>query len=136
MLQHPLPQVPSLYPPNTDPKEAPLPDPTLLDTDEVKMLESLTNSSSSFAHLKSSTRARLQIIQSSVEFKVDRLADSIHKMDLRVATAGKQADKVLALSSARLKEREEREKEAAGTKELPVMEVLRSLGRILPGNGG
>lgn len=57
-------------------------------------------------------------------------------MNLRVMTAGKQADKVLALSSERLKEREEREKAAAGTKELPVMEVLRSLGRILPENGG
>lgn len=62
--------------------------------------------------------------------------DSIHKMDLRAVTAGKQADKVLALSSERLKEREVKEREAAGTKEMPVMEVLRSLGRILPENGG
>lgn len=100
------------------------------------MLESLTDPSSSFAHLKSTTRSRLQTIQSGVEFKVDNLADSIHKMDLRVVTAGKQADKILALSSERLKEREEREKEATGTKELPVMEVLRSLGRMLPENGG
>lgn len=100
------------------------------------MLESLTDSSSSFAHLKSTTRSRLQTIQSSVEFKIDNLADSIHKMNFRVITAGKQADKILALSSERLKEREEREKKATGTKELPVMEVLRSLGRILPENGG
>lgn len=100
------------------------------------MLESLTDPSSSFAHLTSSTRSRLQAVQSAVEFKVDRLADSVHKMDLRVTTAGRQADKVLALSSERLKERETREREAAGTKEMPVMEVLRSLGRILPENGG
>lgn len=100
------------------------------------MLDALINPSSSFAHIKSTTKSRLQAIQSTVEFKVDRLADGIHKMDMRVATAGKQADRVLALSSERLKEREERERGAAGTKDLPVMEVLRSLGRILPEGGG
>lgn len=135
-LQTPLPQASPLYPQDADPKKAPLPDASFLDAEEAKMLESLVDPSSSFAHLKSTTRSRLQTIQSSVEFKVDNLADSIHKMNLRVLTAGKQADKVLALSSERLKEREEREKEATRTKELPVMEVLRSLGRILPENGG
>lgn len=135
-LQTPLSQVSPLYPPDAGPQKTPLPDASLLDAEEAKMLESLTDSSSSFAHLKSTTRARLQTVKSNVEFKVDHLADSIHKMDLRVVTAGKQADKVLALSSERLKEREERERAATGTKELPVMEVLRSLGRILPETGG
>lgn len=135
-LQAPLPQAPALYPQDSDLKKAALPDSSLLDTEEVKMLEALTDSSLTFANLKSTTRSRLQSIRTNVEFKVDNLADSVHKMDLRVITAGKQADKVLALSSERLKEREAREKEAAGTKEMPVMEVLRSLGRILPENGG
>lgn len=135
-LQKPLPQVEPLYPPDSDPKKAPLPEPSLLDAEEAKVFEALIDPSSSFAHLKSSTRSRLQAIQSSVEFRVDNLADSVHKMDLRVITAGKQADKVLALGSERLKERELKEREAAGTKEMPVMEVLRSLGRILPENGG
>ena len=57
-------------------------------------------------------------------------------MDERVRTAGKEADKVLGLSAIRLKEREEKDKRAAGTKDMPVMEVLRSLGRILPEGGG
>lgn len=100
------------------------------------MLESLTDQSSSFAKLKYTTRSRLQAIQSSVEFSVDHLADSVHKMDLRVVTAGRQADEVLALGAERLREREEREREAAGTKAMPTMEVLRSLSRILPRNGG
>lgn len=125
-----------LYPQDSDLKTATLPESSLLDTEEVKMLEALTDASLSFTNLKSTTRSRLQNIQTNVEFKVDNLADSVHKMDLRVITAGKQADKVLALSSERLKERETREKEALGTKEMPVMEVLRSLGRILPENGG
>lgn len=135
-LQKPLPQVEPLYPADVDLKNAPLPDSSLLDADEVKMLGSLSDPSSSFARLKSTTRSRLQTIQSTIEFRVDNLADSIHKMDMRVVTAGRQADKILALSSGRLQEREQKEREAAGTKELPVMEVLRSLGRILPENGG
>lgn len=135
-LQAPLSQVSPLYPEDGGPKKAPLPDTTLLDAEEVKMLEFLTESSSSFAQLKSTARSRLQTVQSGVEFKVDHLADSVHKMDLRVVTAGRQADKVLALSSERLKEREEKERQAAGTKALPTMEVLRSLSRILPENAG
>ncbi|KAL1875376.1 hypothetical protein Daus18300_003115 [Diaporthe australafricana] len=135
-LQAPLPQVSPLYPEDGDPKKAPLPETALLDAEEAKMLESLMDSSSSFAHLKSTTRTRLQTVQSQVEFKVDHLADSVHKMDLRVVTAGRQADKVLASSSERLKEREEKERQAVGTKALPTMEVLRSLSRILPENGG
>lgn len=78
----------------------------------------------------------MQNVQSTLEFKVDVLADSIHKLDMRVVVAGRQADKVLTMSSARLKERDQKEKKAAGTKDLPVMEVLRSLGRILPEGGG
>ncbi|KAI3397231.1 hypothetical protein diail_11110 [Diaporthe ilicicola] len=135
-LQAPLPQVSALYPEDGDGKKASLPDTTFLDAEEAKMLESLTEPSSSFAHLKSTTRTRLQTVQSQVEFKVDYLADSVHKMNLRVVTAARQADKVLASSSERLKEREEKERQAAGTKALPTMEVLRSLSRILPENGG
>lgn len=100
------------------------------------MLDFLTGPSSSFANLKTTTRSRLHAVQCGVEFKVDHLADSVHKMDLRVVTAGRQADRVLALGSGRLREREEKEREAVGTKEMPTMEVLRSLSRILPENGG
>lgn len=67
---------------------------------------------------------------------MDHLADSVHKLDQRVVTGGREADRVLALSSARLKERDEKEKTSVGTRDVPVMEVLRSLGRILPDGGG
>lgn len=135
-LQAPLPQVSSLYPEDGDPKKAPTLDTALLDAEEARMLESLMDPSSSFANLESTTRTRLQTVQSQVEFKVDHLADSVHKMDLRVVAAGRQAEKVLASSSERLKEREEKERQAVGTRALPTMEVLRSLSRILPENGG
>ena len=81
-------------------------------------------------------QAQLRALQGSLEFRVDRLADGVHKAERRAAAAGRQADLVLALGAARLRERERREKTAAGTRDMPVMEVLRSLGRILPEGGG
>jgi len=100
------------------------------------MLSTLTDPETSFGQLRRKTKARLQKIQQSLEFKVDHLADSVHKLDKRVNTAGREADRVLAFSAARLKIREEKEKERVGTREMPTMEVLRSLGRILPDGGG
>ncbi|KAK0720596.1 Mis12-Mtw1 protein family-domain-containing protein [Lasiosphaeris hirsuta] len=134
-LVKPLPEVEPLYP-DDDPRKAPLPDESLLDPEEAKILAALTNPEVAFGSFKRQTRSRLQNAQAALEHKVNYLADSVHKLDRRVETAGRQADAVLAVSAARLKEREEREKRAAGTKELPTMEVLRSLGRILPEGGG
>lgn len=114
----------------------PLPDPSLLEMDESKMLEVLVTPTSSLSLSTSQLRSRLQILQQSLEFKIDHLVDSVHKVEQRVVTAGRQADKVLGLSAARLKERADRERASAGTREMPVMEVLRSLGRILPEGGG
>lgn len=102
------------------------------------MLASLTSSSSSSSSSikPQKLQSQLQALKTSLEFKIDHLADNVHKLDRRVATGGQQADRVLALSAARLKEREEKERASAGTKDMPVMEVLRSLGRILPPEGG
>lgn len=113
-----------------------LPDASLLDPEEAQMLDSLVNSTSTLSLGSSQLRNRLQLLQQSLEFKIDHLADSVHKVEQRVAIAGRQADRVLSLSAARLKEREEKEKASAGTRDMPVMEVLRSLGRILPEGGG
>ncbi|KAK3955340.1 Mis12-Mtw1 protein family-domain-containing protein [Pseudoneurospora amorphoporcata] len=134
-LAKPLPDLEPLYP-DSDPAKAPLPEPSLLDAEEAKILASLTESDTAFSSFRRRTRSRLQNVQSSLEFKIDHLADSVHKLDMRVSTAGREADRVLALSAARLKEREEREKGKVGTRDLPTIEVLRSLGRILPAEGG
>ncbi|KAI0152943.1 hypothetical protein GGR57DRAFT_163318 [Xylariaceae sp. FL1272] len=109
-------------------------DSSLLDPDEANMLASLNDSSNS--SLLPKTKLRLQTIQSSLEAKLDRLADNVHKVEQRMDAGRRQADQILAKTATRLKEREEREKKTAGTKELPIMEVLRSLGRILPEGGG
>ena len=86
--------------------------------------------------MQTQARARLQSLQSGLEFKIDRLAGNVHELDQRVATAAREADRVLGLAAARLKEREDREKTSTRTRDVPVMEVLRSLGRILPEGGG
>ncbi|KAI0019312.1 hypothetical protein F4780DRAFT_449107 [Xylariomycetidae sp. FL0641] len=131
------PELPPLFDsPDTPPEQA-LPDASLLDPEEAEMLSSLTGTSGlSATSLLPQTRDRLQALQESLEFKIDHLADNVHKVEQRMDTAGRQAHKVLGLSAARLKEREEKERSSAGTKDMPVMEVLRSLGRILPEGGG
>lgn len=136
-LTKPPQDLPPLFPENQDLSKTPLPDVSYLEADEAQMLESLTDPSSSLAALQPQVQARLRSIQSGLEFGIDRLAGNVHELDQRVATAGREADRVLGLAAARLKEREDREKTAAGTRDVPVMEVLRSLGRILPeGSGG
>ncbi|KAL2757894.1 hypothetical protein ACRALDRAFT_2098923 [Sodiomyces alcalophilus JCM 7366] len=115
---------------------ATLPNIKYLDASEAQMLSYVTDPETSSEGLRRKAQARIRSVQSTLEFKVDQLADGVHKVLQRVETAGREADRVLALSAARLKMREEKEKAATGTKDLPTMEVLRSLGRILPEGGG
>ncbi|GAP84576.2 putative kinetochore protein mis13 [Rosellinia necatrix] len=115
------------------------PDTALLDPDEAQMLASLSihSPATTVKALIPATQGRLQALQNSLELKIDRLEDSVHKIEQRMIAAGRQADKVLSLTAGRLKEREEREKTRAGTKDMPIMEVLRGLSKILPeGSGG
>ncbi|KAK8081617.1 hypothetical protein PG996_000398 [Apiospora saccharicola] len=131
-LKQAPPELPPLFPTTENSSEQQPPDPTLLDAEEAQILASLMDTTTNFANLRIQTQSRVQALQATLEFKVDHLEDSIHKVEQRVSTAGREADRILALSAARLKERELREKTAAGTKNMPVMEILRSLGRILP----
>ncbi|KAI1270573.1 hypothetical protein F5Y18DRAFT_368757 [Xylariaceae sp. FL1019] len=133
-LKQQPPEIPSLFDSGEPPVALSSMDPLLLDPDEAKMLASLTDSSNS--SLLPKMKSRLQTIQSSLEAKLDRLADNVHKVEQRMDAGRRQADQILVKTATRLKEREEREKKSAGTKELPIMEVLRSLGRILPEGGG
>jgi kinetochore protein Mis13/DSN1 len=63
---------------------------------------------------------------------VDQFADGVHKLEQYQETVGRVADKILALSAVRLEDRDRKEKEEIGTRDLPMQEVLRSLSRILP----
>ncbi|KAH6631054.1 Mis12-Mtw1 protein family-domain-containing protein [Chaetomium sp. MPI-SDFR-AT-0129] len=154
----PLPTIPPLYPDpspqqqppptssanSTSPKQQkqqpPLhtlpPDPTLLSPPESTILSSLTQPPTSFSHFKRQARSRLQNAQAALELAVDRLADGVHKLDARVDIAEKEAEVVLAVGAGRLRAREERERrEVGGVGRGGVLEVLRSLGRILPEGG-
>lgn len=112
-----------------------LPDFNLLDPEEGVIRGFLADEKSSFEAVRSRTESRLRSIQSSLEFQVDQLSDNVHKLQQRVRVAAREADAVLGASALRLRQREEREKRSAGTREMPVMEVLRSLGSILPEGG-
>jgi kinetochore protein Mis13/DSN1 len=134
-LAKPLPLVPPLYP-DGDPTQAADPDVSLLDSEEAAMFASLTDPERSFKNIRKATQDRVRAIRSTLEFRIDHLASNIHTLDQRVTTGSREADKVLAFSADRLKERETMEKTASGTKDLPTMEVLRSLSRLLPEEGG
>lgn len=108
-------------------------DADLLDPEQAEILASLTSETS---NTHSQTAERIKSITSGLEFKIDRFADGVHKLEVYRETAGKVADRVLALSAQRLGERKRREKEAIGTKELPVQEVLRELSSLLPESRG
>ncbi|KAH6972631.1 Mis12-Mtw1 protein family-domain-containing protein [Ilyonectria destructans] len=113
-----------------------LPDFDLLDPEEGQIRGYLADETTSFEATRSQTESRLRKIQSSLEFQVDQLANNIHTLEQRVLVAGKEAGKVLSINALQLRQREECEKAKAGTKKMPVMEVLRSLGSILPEGRG
>lgn len=113
-----------------------LPDFDLLDASDGPIRGFLADESTSLNIVRGQTEKRLRGIRSTLEFEMDQLADNMHKLEQRVLVADEEADKVLSLSALRLKEREDRERTDAGTKNMPIMEVLRSLGNILPESGG
>ena len=108
-------------------------DESLLDPEQASILATVTSATA--LEIRRRISERFGEIQIGLEFQVDQLADGVHKLEQYQKTAGRAADKILALSAIRLDERERKAKEEVGTRDLPVQEVLRSLSRILP-NGG
>ena len=145
-LAKPSLEIQPLYTPGDDPAKAsvpvpvPVPDAGLLDAEEATMLTAIRppdeSSRSASSAFRAQIRERLVKLRAAAQFQADHLASNVHVLDQRVAVAGREADLLLRLGAARLKAREDREKAAVGTKDMPVMEVLRSLSRILPDEGG
>ncbi|RCI08478.1 hypothetical protein L249_8845 [Ophiocordyceps polyrhachis-furcata BCC 54312] len=112
----------------------------LLDADDRAVARFLGDSEESFAVARTRTEEQLREVHESMALQVDQLADGVHKLEQRVLVAEDEAGQVLRLGAVRLKEREERERERAGTREEEtVAKVLRSLSRIMPrgeGDGG
>ncbi|KJZ73906.1 hypothetical protein HIM_06799 [Hirsutella minnesotensis 3608] len=135
-IRKPPPEEPPLFEPDeTD--SITLPDFDLLDPDEGRIRGLLADEENSFDAVRSRTEKRLRTVQAALEFEVDQLADNVHKLEQRVLVAEKEADGLLKACAARLRLREQRDKTRAGTRDMPIMEVLRSLSSILPeGSGG
>ncbi|XMA07802.1 hypothetical protein WAI453_000593 [Rhynchosporium graminicola] len=125
---------PPSLPPIT-PEDAPELVPSLIDasllTPEQAAILAEVNSASAL-EIRKQASERIQALHSDLEFKVDQFSDGVHKVEQYEQTVKRVADKILALSAVRLDERDRREKEEIGTRDLPMQEVLRSLSRILP----
>lgn len=119
-----------MFPDNTRELSPSQIDASLLDPEQAAILVEIASRSA--LDLRNQTAERLRVLQSGLEFKVDQFADGVHKLEQYQETVGRVADKILALSAVRLEDRERREKEEIGTRDLPMQEVLRSLSRILP----
>jgi kinetochore protein Mis13/DSN1 len=119
-----------LFPENTRELSPSQIDASLLDPEQAAILAEI--SSKSAVDLRNQAIDRLKALQSGLEFQVDQFADGVHKLEQYQETVGRVADKILALSAVRLEDRDRKEKEEIGTRDLPMQEVLRSLSRILP----
>ncbi|KAL2071203.1 hypothetical protein VTL71DRAFT_12438 [Oculimacula yallundae] len=105
-------------------------DASLLIPEQAAILAEVTSSSA--LEIRKQAAERIKSLHTDLEFNVDQFSDGVHKLEQYQHTVRRVADKILALSAVRLDERDRREKEEIGTRDLPMQEVLRSLSRILP----
>jgi kinetochore protein Mis13/DSN1 len=131
-LAKPPPSLPPILPESVELNASQI-DASLLDPEQAAILATIASAPA--LDLRKQASERLRAVQTGLEFQVDQFADGVHKLEQYQETAGRAADKLLALSAIRLDERERKAKEEVGTRDLPMQEVLRSLSRILP-NGG
>ncbi|KAG9555181.1 hypothetical protein KCU79_g10975, partial [Aureobasidium melanogenum] len=123
--------------------------PALLDPSQADLLQTLlsgislnsTSSESSASALTSTletTKARVGTIASTLEFKIDKLADGAHKLEQYRAGAQRLADHVLAVGADKLEERDKsvREKTSNGSSgQVDALDRLRGLSRVLNKRG-
>ena len=98
-------------------------DSTLLDPEQSSILSKLSTGPDASA----STQQRLQAVASGVELTVDRLRAGVHRLSQFRGVAERVADGVLAATATQLQRRDEAALDKAGTRDLPMQEVLRAL---------
>lgn len=83
------------------------------------------------------TKSRVGTIASSLEFKIDKLADGAHKLEQYTAQAQKLADRVLSVGAEKLEERDRgvREKSSNGSGQVDALDRLRGLSRVMNKRG-
>jgi kinetochore protein Mis13/DSN1 len=119
--------------------------PSLLDPSQADHLQTLLSNISlnpSDPRTQSSTtlettKQRIGTIASSLEFKIDKLADGAHKLEQYRAGAQRLADRVLAVGAEKLEERDRgvREKSSGGSGQVDALDRLRGLSRVLNKRG-
>ncbi|THX25966.1 hypothetical protein D6D10_09816 [Aureobasidium pullulans] len=123
-------------------------DPSLLDPSQADLLQTLLSGISLNSSEPSttpaptstleSTKQRIGTIASTLEFKIDKLADGAHKLEQYRAGAQRLADHVLSVGAEKLEERDKsvREKSSAATGgQVDPLERLRGLSRVLNKRG-
>jgi kinetochore protein Mis13/DSN1 len=118
--------------------------PSLLDPSQADHLQTLLssislNSSEPITQTSTleTTKTRIGTIASSLEFKIDKLADGAHKLEQYTEGAQRLADRVLAVGAEKLEERDRsvREKSGGGSGQIDAMDKLKGLSRVLNKRG-
>jgi kinetochore protein Mis13/DSN1 len=118
--------------------------PTLLDPSQADHLQTLLSSISlnpseptAQTSTLEATKTRIGTIASSLEFKIDKLADGAHKLEQYTAGAQRLADRVLAVGAEKLEERDRsvREKSSGGSGQVDALDRLRGLSRVMNRRG-
>lgn len=87
--------------------------------------------STPYHHLAVFANSRLQEATHSIEFEIDKFADSVHVLASHIDDASRLADQALSLSAAALEERDREGRERAGGGAVGVRDVLRGLSRVV-----
>ncbi|KAH0286668.1 hypothetical protein M436DRAFT_50379 [Aureobasidium namibiae CBS 147.97] len=119
--------------------------PSLLDPSQADHLQTLLSSislnssdaSTTQTSTLESTKTRVGNIASSLEFKIDKLADGAHKLEQYTAHAQKLADRVLSVGAEKLEEKDRsvRDKNSSGSGQIDALDRLRGLSRVLNRRG-
>lgn len=123
--------------------------PALLDPSQADLLQTLLSgisldsstsepTTSTRTSTLESTKARVGTIASTLEFKIDKLADGAHKLEQYRAGAQRLADHVLAVTAEKLEEKDKsvREKTSNGSSgQVDALDRLRGLSRVLNKRG-
>ncbi|KAI5206072.1 hypothetical protein E4T39_02730 [Aureobasidium subglaciale] len=126
-------------------------DPSILDPSQADILQTLlsgislnsskpnssTTTSTAPTTTLESTKTRITTMTSTLEFKIDKLADGAHKLEQYTAGAQKLADHVLSVGAEKLEERNKivREKSQGASGQVDALERLRGLSRVLNKRG-
>lgn len=107
-------------------------DPTQIDHSALDQAEQATILSDVLSNqsIIESSRSRLKAATGSIEFKMDTLAEGVHKVEKLRQSSDLIVDRVLSQASSLLQQRDETASKSAGTEKVGIGDLLRSLSRV------